>query len=64
MLKGGKSDTLWLEGQCCMAIGGPMSSCTHAQGGPIQALRMPSPSCDSRSPFGLLLELKGVDSCE
>ena len=28
MLKGGKSDTLWLEGQCCMAIGGPVSSCT------------------------------------
>ena len=28
MLKGGKSDILWPEGQCCMAIGGPKSSCT------------------------------------
>ena len=31
MLKGGKSGTLWPEGQCCMAIGGPRSSCTHAR---------------------------------
>ena len=33
MLKGGKSDTLWLEGQCCMAIGGPMSSLYTCPGG-------------------------------